>query len=248
MLIVCHQGTTVSAFFHTSLLHIECAQQHGIIILFQHKFLHISIWKLIIYDREDWSRVVSSSFHSSSSISTLGSTRSECLAILTYQSVSALLHLGKSTASEIPAVEHFQSSLDLSGELCISSSCNSYPRSVEVSSRTCHKSTQNSNSSCTLLDVGFFTSHSSQHVGRYSLLVSYLMDILVGLVLKGLPLLHLPFDCSETCYTDKGSLPQSVRQWCGQLEHLEQSLWAMLERISRLIVQEGVPTQCYICP
>ena len=43
------------------------------------------------------------------------------------------------------------------------------------------------------------------------------MDILVGQVLKGLPYLHSNlWLLSDVCYTDRGSLPQSVRQWQGQ--------------------------------
>ena len=49
------------------------------------------------------------------------------------------------------------------------------------------------------------------------------MDVLVGQALKGLPYLHLTlWLLSDVCYTDRGSLPQSVRQWWGQLEHLHQ--------------------------
>ena len=48
-----------------------------------------------------------------------------------------------------------------------------------------------------------------------------IMDVLVGQALKGLPYLHLTlWLLSNVCYADKGSLPQSVRQWWGQLEHL----------------------------
>ena len=49
------------------------------------------------------------------------------------------------------------------------------------------------------------------------------MDVLVGWVLKGLQYLHLTlWLLSDVCYANKGSLPQSVRQWQwqGQLEHL----------------------------
>ena len=47
------------------------------------------------------------------------------------------------------------------------------------------------------------------------------MDVLVCQALKGLPYLHLTlWLLSDVCYTDRDSLPQSVRQWWGQLEHL----------------------------
>ena len=47
------------------------------------------------------------------------------------------------------------------------------------------------------------------------------MDVSVGQGLKGLPYLHLTLWLhSNVCYADKGSLPQSVRKWWGQLKHL----------------------------
>ena len=50
-----------------------------------------------------------------------------------------------------------------------------------------------------------------------------IMDVSVGHVLKGLPYLHLTlWLLSIVCYTDKGSLPQSIKQWQVQLEHLHQ--------------------------
>ena len=49
------------------------------------------------------------------------------------------------------------------------------------------------------------------------------VDVSVGQVLKGLPYLHLThWLLRNVCYTDRGSLPQSVRQWQGQLEYLYQ--------------------------
>ena len=50
-----------------------------------------------------------------------------------------------------------------------------------------------------------------------------IMNVLVGQALKGLRYLHLTlWLLSDMCYADRGSLPQSVRQWQGQLEHLHQ--------------------------
>ena len=48
------------------------------------------------------------------------------------------------------------------------------------------------------------------------------MDVLVGWVLRG-------------------SLPQSLRQWWGQLKHLQQSVPAMLQKWHRLCASEDVP-------
>ena len=48
-----------------------------------------------------------------------------------------------------------------------------------------------------------------------------IVDVSVGQALKGLQYLHLTlWLLSDVCYADKGSLPQSVRWWQGQLEHL----------------------------
>ena len=47
------------------------------------------------------------------------------------------------------------------------------------------------------------------------------VDVLLGQVLNGLQYLHLTlWLLSNVCYGDRGSLPQSVRQWWGQLKHL----------------------------
>ena len=49
------------------------------------------------------------------------------------------------------------------------------------------------------------------------------MDVLVGQALKGLRYLHITLWLhSNLCYTDRGSLPWSVRQWQGQLKCLSQ--------------------------
>ena len=53
------------------------------------------------------------------------------------------------------------------------------------------------------------------------LLKDLVMDVLVGQALKGLQYLHLTlWLLSDVCYTDRGSLCQSVRQWQGQLKSL----------------------------
>ena len=50
-----------------------------------------------------------------------------------------------------------------------------------------------------------------------------IVDVSVCQVVKGLPYLHLTlWLLSDVGYAGKGSLPQSVRQWWGQLEHLHQ--------------------------
>ena len=71
----------------------------------------------------------------------LGSSSSGPAGILLYHPVPALLLLGISTTSEGLEVECLQPSLDISGKLHVSSSCISSSISVQVSGRTCHRST-----------------------------------------------------------------------------------------------------------
>ena len=85
-----------------------------------------------------------------------------------------------------------------------------------VSIRTCHKSIQTSYSSGTILDGGSLASHSSQHVGKCSLLVSCLKGSCHGcfgrLDAQGLPLLHLTLWLLRyMCCVDKGCLPEFLR-------------------------------------
>ena len=119
------------------------------------------------------SRMASTSSHSTSIIVTLRSTGSGFVEILMYQSLSELLHLLESTTFGSHRVECFQLSLEELGDLCIFSSCLSFPSSVHFSGRMCHRSIETSRSTCTLLDEFFFVSHNYQHVGRYSSSVSH---------------------------------------------------------------------------
>ena len=85
----------------------------------------------------------------------------------------ALLHLGISITSGGFAVECLQPSLDVSGKLHVSSSCIGSSGSVQVSGRTCQRSTQTVDSGGTMLDGGSLAPHHSEHVGRHSLAVSH---------------------------------------------------------------------------
>ena len=83
-----------------------------------------------------------------------------------------------------PWGENLQSSLDLSGELCISSSFISFPSSFQVSGRTCHGSIHASNSCGTLLGRGSLAYESSQDVGdiphQYPVIKDFNMNVLAG--------------------------------------------------------------------
>ena len=61
--------------------------------------------------------------------------------VITTQTVGEL-YFGKSTTCGSLGVEYNKLSLDISGELCVSSSCISYPSSIQVYSRTCHRKIQ----------------------------------------------------------------------------------------------------------
>ena len=82
-----------------------------------------------------------------------------------FYSMPALFHFGNSTASGGIGVECLQPSLDFSGKLCGSSSSSGPSCSVQVSSRTCQRSTQTFDSGGTMLDGGSLASHHSEHVG-----------------------------------------------------------------------------------
>ena len=84
-----------------------------------------------------------------------------------------LLYLGISTTSGGLGVDCLQPPLDISGKLCVSSSCIDSSSSVHVSGRTYQRSMQTFDSSGTMLDGGLMASHSSHHVGRHSSVVSH---------------------------------------------------------------------------
>ena len=69
----------------------------------------------------------------------------------------------------------------------------------------------------------------------------FIVDVLVGQVLKGLPYLHLTlWLLRDLCCTNKGSLPQSVRQWQGKLWHLLQGSNSSVGKNGQVDVLERV--------
>ena len=76
---------------------------------------------------------------------------------------------------------------------------------------------------------------------QYLIIKDLIMDVSVGQMLKGLPYLHLTlWLLSNVCYTDRGSLPQSVRQWQGQLKHLHQRSTSSVGRNGQVNVLDRV--------
>ena len=118
-----YQGSTVSLSFQTSLPHFESGCQAW---YFFYSSIHCypsqcGSWLPIM--GKVGSRTASSSSHSSNSIKTFWLTEGGSVGIPMYQSISALLHPRKSTASESLVVECFQLSLGISGELHVSFLC-----------------------------------------------------------------------------------------------------------------------------
>ena len=151
--------------------------------------------RLSILPGLDASGVAPSPSGGSSSFLPLGPSTGGPAGIFSFHSMPALLHLGISTTSGGPGIKHLQPSLDISGKLCVSSSCLSSSSSVHVSGRTCQRSTQTFDSGSTMLDGGSLASHSLNILGDLPqwcpIIKDLIMDVLVGWVLKGLPCLHL---------------------------------------------------------
>ena len=124
--------------------------------------------------------------------------------------------------------------------------------SVQVFGRTGQRSTQTFDSGGTLLDGGYLAFHSSLHVGKHSSAVSHHKRSHCGCfgrhVLKVLPYLHLTlWLLRDMCYTERVSLPQSVRQWWGKLECLHQRSTSSVRRSGQVGVLRGCTKQCHIC-
>ena len=151
------------------------------------------------------------------SISMLGSDGGGSVIIFKYKSISGLLHLGK-----IPlplgalGMNAFNHTRTFGWVMCLFL-LHWSPRFVQISCRTCQRSTQTSHSSGTLLgDASWIPTVLNLFVDIphcCSIIINLNIDVLVNWVLKGLPSLHLTLGLlRDVCCADKGSLPQSVRQ------------------------------------
>ena len=183
----------------------------------------------------------------------LGPSRSGPTGIFSFYSMQALFHLGNSTTSGGLGVESLQPSLDFSGKLHVSTSSSSPSSSVQVSGRTCQWSIQTFDSCGTLLDGGSLASHSSQHVGRCSSVVSH--HEISHIVCFGRPgtqesviSAFNPLVPQQHVLHRQGSLPWSVRQLQGNSNIYVKGLSAVLERMVRLVCLTGFTKQCHICP
>ena len=134
---LCNEGGTVSHFLSRLACQILSLMTSILLLLIQHTFLPISMWRPIICPGSDASRVASSPSGGSSSFSPLGSMRGGSAGTLLYHSVPALLHLQNSTTSGSFWVECLQPSLDVSGKICVSFSHIGSTSYVQVSSKTC---------------------------------------------------------------------------------------------------------------
>ena len=144
-----------------------------VLLLFQHTFLPMSMWRLIICPRIRCFQSGNFPSGGSSSFSPLGSCRGGPSGNLLYHSLPALLHLGISTTSGGLGVECLQPSLNISGKLCVSSSCSGSSSSVQVSGRTCQRFTHDIRFWWHHVGGRLFGSNSSQHVGSHSSAVSH---------------------------------------------------------------------------
>ena len=132
------------------------------------------------------SQVAPASLHSSGCISSLGSTRGGFLGILTYQSISVLLHLGKSSTSAGLGVECFQPPLAYQVS-CMFPPPTLVPLVYPVPGKLWHRSTEASYAYGTLLDGHSLDSHNCQKLEdilQCPILKNPIMDVVVGQMLK----------------------------------------------------------------
>ena len=164
----------------------------------------------------------------------------------------ALLQLGNSIISGGLGVEFLQPYLDISGKLCVSSTCISSSSSVQVSGRTCQRSTQTFDSGGTILDGGSLASHSSQHVGRHSLALS-LHKIshhrcFGRACAQGSMISTFNPMAAQRCVLCRQRFSSSVSQWQGQHKCLCQRSTSSVRRNGQVKCLKGCTKQCHICP
>ena len=198
-----------------------------VLLLFQHTVLPTSMLRQIICPGMScfWSGIFSSG--GSGSFLLLGPSRGVPTCIFSFYSMPALFHLGNSTTSGGLGVECLQPSLEFQvGYVCpplalvplvlskfLAEHVDGQLRHLILVAPCLMKAPWLPTVLNMLVDVPWWC----------PIIKDLIIDVLVGQVLKGLQYLHLTlWQLSNVCYADRGSLPQSVRWWWGQLECLHQ--------------------------
>ena len=179
----------------------------------------------------------------------LGPSRGGPAGIFLFYSVPALLHIGISTTSWGVRVECLPPSMDVSGRLHVFSSGISSSGSVQVLTENVKDQLKQfilvapcwMEAPCLSTVLNMLEDVPWQ----CPVLKDLIIDVSVGLVLKGLSYLDLTlWLLNDVCYADRASLPQSVRQWQWQIEHLHQRSTSsvgrngqvgVLDRVSKLM-------------
>ena len=161
---LCNQGSTASLFLSRLGCHIlNKANKHGITLIPAYILTHISMeadffsWGLLVPEWHLLSCVVWAAFIFSVTQRWISWHPHVPINVSTFTS-------WKGHTSRGLGVEKFQPSVEISGELYVSS-CFGSPGSIQVPGRTCYRAIHTSVSDCTLLDGSSLASHSSQHVG-----------------------------------------------------------------------------------
>ena len=188
-----------------------------ILLLIQHTYLSIPMWKLAIYHREGrFQNGIFFLIYLKQCFKFEVTLRWICCH--PHIPISfGIIHLGESTTSGSLGVKDFNPLWTYKVRY-ISPYCMSPPSSVQVSDKVCDRSIQISDTYCTLLDGGSLPLHISQHVGRYSWFVSYSKRSHQGCLNRldaprSAITVFNPLLCRYICFTDKGSFPESVGQW-----------------------------------
>ena len=209
-----------------------------VLLLFQYIFLPTSMWRQIICPRIRCFQVSLSPSGGSCSFSYFGPSRGGSVGIFSFHSMPALLHLGIFTTSGGVGVECLQPSMDVSFSWISSSG------SVQVSGKTCQRSTQTIDSGGTILDGGSLAPHSSQHVGRCSSVVPCHKRSCCGCLSRpgtqGSALSAFKPLAAEQCVLCRQGF-SSLGQWQGQIKHLHQRSTSSVGRNG----QDGVLYRVY---
>ena len=252
---LCNQGGTVSPFLSRLACRIlSLTDKHGITLLPAYIPTHLNVEAdFLSRDRLllEWHLLPSSG---SGSFLPLGPSRGGPAGIFSFYSLPALFHFGNSTASGGLGVECLQPSLEISGKLCVPSSSSGPSCSVQVSSRTCQRSTQTFDSGGSMLDGGSLASHSSQHAGRHSSVVSHCKRSRCGCLgrpgAEGSAVSAFnPLGCSAMCVMPTRVLFLSLSgSGRGNSNVYVMGLPAVLEGVGWVVCSTGFTKQCHLCP